>query len=189
MNFRLLKSITVLGGACLLSGLPARAETIHGQEYFTMGGGGAMLANGQPCPDLPCNGGDVCTCVQTSGNVGFSTTTKTFEPGTYTLEVSADKNTIMPNGVGGHCYGSGGYIVLTTKKGTLTLQFSGPACRLGVGDGAMEGVPYGISSPASIVSGTGIYTNPVGAGTLSATFDPPTSSALVNLVGYGILHR
>ncbi len=174
-------------GAGFYAFAPARAAGLPGQQYFTVGAGGGMIANGQPCPDLPCNGADVCSCIQSSGSLGISTTKKEFPSGTYTLEISADKSSGMPNGVGGQCFGAGGYMVITTPKGTLSLQLAGPACRLGMGGGGPEAVPFGISGAATIVSGTGGYHMPMGTGTLSATFDPPTKSVLLDLVGYGIL--
>ena len=173
----------------LLAGASADAAGVPGQQYFAIGGGGGMLANGQPCPDLPCNGTDVCSCINASGNVSFSTTSKEFPPGTFTLELSADKSTNSPNGIGGQCYGSGGYMVLTTPRGTLNLQISGPACRIGTAGGGPEAAPFGISIPASIISGTGHYANPLGVGTLAASFDPVSKTVLIDLVGYGILNR
>jgi hypothetical protein len=170
-----------------LSGGVADAAS-GGRQYFSIGGGGGILTNKQPCPDLPCNGNDVCSCVTSSGNLTFSTPDKNLPTtGTYALEVSADTSTSMPNGVGGHCYGSGGYMVITTARGTLNLQFSGPACRLGMGGGGPDAVAYGISSPIYVVSGTGGYKNPVGTGSLSASFDPPNNAVVLNLVGYGLL--
>jgi hypothetical protein len=186
----MLKGLTAAAvGLGVLATFSAQAASLPGKQYFSVGAGGGMLANGQPCPDLPCNGSDVCSCIQSSGTIDFSTTTKEFPSGTFMLELSADKSTAMPNGVGGQCYGSGGTMVLTTPKGTLTLQVSGPACRLGMGGGGPEAVPYGISIPATIVSGTGGYKNPMGTGTLSATFSPATKTVLLDLVGYGALQN
>ncbi len=168
----------------------AHAEAdVSGKQYFSIGGGGGILTSKVPCPDLPCNGNDTCSCVTSSGNLAFSTPGKQYpKNGTYKLELSADVSTGMPNGVGGICYGSGGYMVITTVRGTLNLQFSGPACRLGQGGGGPDAVAYGISSPAYIVSGTGGYNNPTGTGAMSATFDPPNKAVLIDLTGYGILH-
>ncbi len=175
--------------AGMLVGLSANAAGVPGHQYFAVGGGGGMLANGQPCPDLPCNGTDVCSCVNASGNISFSTTSKDFPPGTFTLELSADKSTNSPNGIGGQCYGSGGYLVLTTPKGTLNIQIAGQACRIGTAGGGLEAAPFGISIPATVVSGTGGYANPVGVGTLAGSFDPVAKTVLIDLVGYGILNR
>ncbi len=173
----------------LLYAAPAAADGIDGKQYFSIGGGGGILTSKVPCPDLPCNGSDTCSCVSSSGTLSFNTTSKQYpKTGTYVLEVSADVTTGMPNGVSGMCYGSGGYMIITTERGTLTVQYSGPACRLGKGGGGPDAVAYGISSPAYIVSGTGGYANPTGTGALSATFNPPNKAVLIDLVGYGILH-
>ena len=179
-------------GACavgVLAGVSADAASVPGHQYFAVGGGGGMLANGQPCADLPCNGTDVCSCINASGNVSFSTASKDFPPGTFTLELSADKTTASPNGIGGQCYGSGGYLILTTPKGTLNIEISGPACRIGTAGGGPEAAPFGISIPAAVVSGTGGYANPTGVGTLAGSFDPVAKTVLIDLVGYGILDR
>jgi hypothetical protein len=179
--------------ALLLAAAPAAADGIDGKQYFSIGGGGGILTSKMPCPDLPCNGTDTCSCVTSSGTLSFNTTSKQYpKTGTYVLEVSADVTNGMPNGVSGMCYGSGGYMIITTERGTLTIQYSGPACRLGRGGGGGGGGPdavaYGICPPAYIVSGTGGYANPTGTGALLATFNPWNNAVLIDLVGYGILH-
>ena len=173
--------------AGLLASVPAGAAGVAGQQYFTLGMGGGMLVNSTQCPDIPCNGTDSCSCTSASGQLGFSSLKKTFPGGTFTAEVSTDKSTGMPNGAGGMCFGSSGQMTITTNRGTLTIQFSGPACRLGMGGGGPDAAPFGISNPATIVSGTGGYANPRGTGTLAGTFDPTTQTVLLDLVGYGIL--
>ena len=170
-----------------LTSLSANAAAPAGQQYFTVGMGGGMLVNDMPCPDIPCNGSDSCSCTTASGQLGFSSLKKAFPSGSFTAEVSTDKSTGFANGAGGMCFGSSGHVVITTSRGTLTLQMSGPACRLGMGGGGPDAAPFGISVPATIVSGTGGYANPRGTGTFAGTFDPTTNTALLDLVGYGIL--
>ncbi len=173
--------------AGLLSSASAQAAGAQGRQFFGLGAGGGMIANGQPCPDLQCNGTDVCSCVTSSGTINLSTAKTSFPSGTYTLELSADKSTAMPNGAGGLCYGTAGNMVVTTSVGTLTLNVAGLSCRVGQGGGGPESVPFAITAPAVIVSGTGGYKNPLGTGSLSASFDPMSKTALLDLVGYGNL--
>ena len=160
---------------------------VKGQEYFGLGGGGGMVMHDQPCPDIPCNVGDTCSCVNSSGNFqakgvgGYKSTS-----GTYVLEVSADNSTGIDNGGGGRCFGSDGFIVLTINGANLTLPFSGPGCRIGSSpQGGGDPNAVGISAPTYIESGTGRFKNPQGSGNFSATLKPGTNVVLFNIAGYG----
>ena len=181
----MLSGVLATGG--LLVSFSAGAANPPGQQYFTVGMGGGMLTNDAPCPDLPCNGTDSCSCLQASGQLGFSSLKKQFPSGTFTVELSTDKSSGFANGTGGQCFGTGGNMMITTPRGTLTLAISGPECRLGAGGGGPDAAPFGVSIPATIVSGTGGYANPMGTGTLAGTFDPVSKTVLLDLVGYGVL--
>ncbi len=173
--------------SCMTLLAAGTAWAVPGRNYFSIGGGGAMITRQEPCPDLTCNGSDTCSCVSSSGKIAFSTLGGNEAAGTYTLETSVDDSQGTPNGTGGECFPEGGYMVVTTNRGTLTLPFSGSACRLGSGGGGMGSVPFGISAPIYVSAGTGGYKNPTGAGTLAATFDSPNKRATLDLSGYGLL--
>lgn len=187
-----LASCTGLGMLLIGSaiGLASAAQAgVPGQEYFTVGGGGGMLTFETPCPDIPCGTGNTCTCVTSTGTVKFSTTAATLTTGTYTLEVSTAVNSAMPNGAGNLCYFASGTLGLTTPKGTLTIPFSGPACRIGAKVTGPDATPLGTASVAYIAAGTGKYHNPTGVGSFTGTFNPFTQNVLFDLVGYGILSQ
>ena len=160
---------------------------VKGQEYFGLGGGGGIVVHAQPCADIPCNTGDTCSCINSSGGFtakglgGYKSSA-----GNYTLEVSADNSTAFNNGAGGRCFGSTGYVVLTLGNSSLTLPFSGAGCRIGASPGG-GGAPnaLGITAPAYIASSTGRFKNPTGSGSFSGTFDPDGKTVTFNLVGYG----
>ncbi len=174
----------LVAGTAMLSVAGAQASGVPGKQYFTIGGGGGMQTYATPCPNIPCNGSDVCSCVTSSGTVKFSTIQQTLaQDGSYTLEVSGDLNTSMNNGAGGLCYFGTGIFTLTTVKGTLTIPSSGQICRIGT----RPNTPYGMSAPAYIQSGTNKYSNAMGTGTFTGTFDPQSQTVLLDVVGYGIL--
>ena len=108
MTFRSIILSGAMAAGGLVASLSAGAATPPGQQYFTVGMGGGMLMNNAPCADLPCNGTDSCSCLQASGQLGFSSLKKQFPSGTFTVELSTDKSSGFPNGTGGQCFGTGG---------------------------------------------------------------------------------
>ena len=175
-----LGATAMLGLGMAVSG--ANAAAPNGRIYFGIAAGTAIVKHANPCPDIPCNTGDVCSCVTGSG----STTLRSLEvknvtyPATFTVEVSADDSTAINNGSGGKCFGTTGAVVLTLKPGTITLPFTGLGCRIGT---AATG-PFGISAPIYISSGTGKYVNGQATGTFSATVNDASNTLLMNIQGY-----
>jgi len=96
-----------------------------GEQYFVLGGGGAMVTSQQPCPHIPCNTGDTCSCITASGDLKANAQShnKSY-PGTFKLEISADNSATMNNGAGGHCFASTGKFHLKFPVGTMDIPFS-----------------------------------------------------------------
>ena len=172
----------VLGAAgAMLAMQPASAQ-LTGALYLGVAGGGGYAQHNSPCPDIPCNTGDTCSCVQSSGKALFRRANgNTAYSGTYTLEVSADNSTGFNNGSGGQCFGTTGILNLTTKGGTIQLPFTAPGCRIGE---AGHPNPLGISASIYIASGTGQYTNAAGSGSFSGSLNPATQQVFFTVVGY-----
>jgi hypothetical protein len=162
----------------------ANAAT-SGKDYLLVGGGGGMVMHANSCPDINCNAGDICSCVEgkgtlkVSGQLGGKTYT-----GTYKLEVSADNSVTYNNGGNGDCFASTGKFFVTLPAGTLEIPFSGPGCRI---PGVKDAATFGISAPAVLGNGTGYYSGKSGTGTFSGQFSPTTKETQFNLVAYGDL--
>lgn len=171
----------VAAAGAALAFQPASAQ-LTGALYLGVAGGGGYAQHNAPCPDIPCNTGDTCSCVTSSGKVLFHRANgNTSYNGKYTLEVSADNSTGFNNGSGGMCFGSTGILNLTTASGTLQLPFTAPGCRIGP-QGHPN--PLGISASIYIASGTGAYTNAAGSGGFAGSLNPATQQVFFEITGY-----
>jgi hypothetical protein len=156
-----------------------------GEQYFVLGGGGAMVTSQQPCPHIPCNTGDTCSCITASGDLKANAQShnKSY-PGTFKLEISADNSATMNNGAGGHCFASTGKFHLKFPVGTMDIPFSGLGCRV---PGLPDTATFGISAPATLAIGTGYYAGKSAAGTFAGTFSPTVGTVMFDVVAYGKL--
>jgi hypothetical protein len=163
----------------------AVAAKSGGHQYFVLGGGGGMVMSNQPCPKIPCNTGDTCSCITASGDVSadLQKGNKSYS-GKFKLEISADDSATMNNGAGGHCFASTGKFHLIFKAGTLDIPFSGLGCRI---PGLPDTATFGISAPASLAVGTGFYLGKSGTGTFAGSFSPTAGTVQFDLVAFGDL--
>lgn len=176
------KVVAAVGASAMLTA-SAFAGTLPGRQYFGISAGAGAVFHAQPCPDIPCNNGDTCSCVTGAGSATFHALSPNKDyPATFTIEVSADDSTAINNGSGGKCFGTTGVLTLTLKPGTITLPFSSLGCR--IGQPMNNTGTWGISAPIYISSGTGQYVKGKGTGTIGATIDPTAGTILMDVSGY-----
>ena len=122
------QSTTLLAGAPTSSAQVTNSASTLKVKSFSALGTGAIATDtvGTTCFGEVCNASSgVCECITFAG----TTKAPILGSSTWTADFTVNDNDTTPTGNGGFCYPSEGELIITSAKGDIKAEVSGPACQ------------------------------------------------------------